>query len=355
MTNTEKYIKINGVEYDPYYVLDCTGEDTDEHINKMFKKKIKLFHPDKIRNADPEKRKKYDLYMQIIMESYEWIKHRREETIKRKRVVSQAPKYKQVDEKELDKLFNKVNIEDNDNTNRFSSIKEYENFNTTIADIFKDKRNTSNKKNKTNKNFNEEFNEIFEYVKEQHHGYENESYYKSTDGFNCNDQGTNFASVSSYRGLLISSDVTLGDGNILENGVDNYYKKVYDLPNNPSQLPKQLTQKSKSKAHLKEPLTKEMINKKLSEHTNDIKNVHRYTNFGNANGSTNFINETEKLHNKIYTELVEKEEYDKHIIEKYGSKIYDKNVIEEAKNGQLDCSPTFLSKLKEHHKLIKDN
>lgn len=343
--NSDKYIKINGVEYDPYYVLDCSGEDSDEYINKMFKKKIKLFHPDKIRNADPEKRKKYDLYMQIIMQSYEWIKHRREETVKRKRVLSKTTKYKHVDEKELDKLFNKVNIEDKDNTNRFGSIKEYENFNTTIVDIFKDKRDKLNKKNKTNKNFNEEFNEIFEYVKEQHSNNENESYYKSTDGFNCNDQGTNFASVSSYRGLLISSDITLGDGNILEErGNNNYYKRVYNLPNNPSELPTQPKQKNKTK--LEEKLTNDIINKRINDHTNDIKNVHRYT---------NFENESEKLHNKIYTELVEKEEYDQHIIEKYGIKIYDEKLIEEAKNGQLDYSPTFLAKLKEHHKLIKDN
>lgn len=330
------FIKINGEEYDPYYVLDSTPDDTDEHINKMFKKKIKIFHPDKIKNVDKEKRKKYDLYMQILMESYEWIKKKRDVTSAKRRGDSTKHNYKQFDEDELKRLFNKIEVEDN--TNRFKSIKDYESFIPTIKNIFKDKKFT-----------NEQFNDIFEYFKENYKSKndDDKSNKKSTDGFYCydNNGNGNYATISSYNGLLISSDIALGEGNILqtqENDNDNYYKNVYNSPTNPNELPNIKNIKKNKNVLLKN----DEITNKISEHRNEIRNVHKYT---------NYVNENEKLHNKIYEDLLEKEDYDKYIIEKYAKNVYDEDLVEMAKNGELESSPTFLSKLKEHHKLIREN
>lgn len=321
-------IKINDQEYDPYYVLDSTPEDTDEHISKMFKKKVKVFHPDKIKRATPEKLKKYELYMQIILESYEWIKKRRQ--TRKRNDDFDSKQYKQLNEEELSKIFSKVEIKDE--TQRFSTVDDYKNFNETITNVFKDKKFT-----------NEEFNDIFEYFKEQHDVKNIKTTTRSNDGFYCNDNNTNFATVSSYNGLLISSDVKLGDGNILENNDDNNcYKTLYNYPKNPNKLPTKLSKSAKTKD---ETLSNDIITKKINEHSSEIKNVHKYT---------NFVDEKKNLHDKIYRELLEKEEHDKQIIEKYASKLYDNNIVEQFKNGELESSPTFLSKLKEHHKLLRD-
>lgn len=328
-------IKINGVEYDPYYVLDSTQEDSDEHINKMFRKKVRVVHPDKIKNASDEKIKKYELYMQILMESYEWIKRRREAIKKRRNGISNEKiEYKHLNEEELNKLFNKAEIKDD--TKRFKSVEDYESFSENIINIFKNKKFT-----------NDEFNDIFEYYKDKKQSKENSSIgtIKSNDGFYCNDSGINCAAVSSYNGLLISSDMALGEGNILEKSVsNNYYKTVYDLPNNPNEIPTKIKREKKTK--FEEKLTDDIINKKLSEHNNDIRNVHRYT---------NYVDEREKLHNVIYQDLFEKEQYDKEVIEKYGKTIYNENLVEQAKAGELECSPTFISKLKEHHKMLRND
>lgn len=329
MTNL---LKINGEEYDPYYVLDSSPNDTDEQINKMFKKKIKILHPDKIKNADKEKRKKYDLYMQIVMESYDWIKKNRKSVWIKGKDDSQKYANKKLNEDELQHLFKKIDIQDD--TKRFNSVDDYKNFIPTIKDIFKDHEFT-----------NEEFNDIFEYFKETYKKEQLKTNYKSCDGFSCYNNSSNFASVSSYNGLLISSDISLGEGNILQkDDSDTLYKEIYNLPVNPDKLPELNEIKKLNKNINLESKNNDIINK-IGEHKNEIRNVHKYT---------NYVNENEKLHNKIYDDLVEKENYDKYIIEKYAKNIYDEGLVEMAKNGELESSPTFLSKLKEHHKVLTE-
>lgn len=67
-------ITIDGEEYDPYFILGVASDDTDDHINKSFRKKIKKYHPDKIDNKKDKKR--YEYYSNIILECYSYIKEK---------------------------------------------------------------------------------------------------------------------------------------------------------------------------------------------------------------------------------------------------------------------------------------
>ena len=68
-------ITINNKQYDPYFILDVTKDDTYDHISKSFRKKVKKYHPDKY--TDKKQKEKYECYFNILTESFEYIKNKR--------------------------------------------------------------------------------------------------------------------------------------------------------------------------------------------------------------------------------------------------------------------------------------
>ena len=73
-------IIVDGISYDPMFILDCTPEDDDVFVNKAFKRKAKIWHPDKMalqdRN-DPVKFNKQQHRFKVLVQSYEYITSRR--------------------------------------------------------------------------------------------------------------------------------------------------------------------------------------------------------------------------------------------------------------------------------------
>ena len=49
-------ITINNKQYDPYFILGVTKDDTIDFISKIFRKKVKKYHPDKY--IDQKKKRK---------------------------------------------------------------------------------------------------------------------------------------------------------------------------------------------------------------------------------------------------------------------------------------------------------
>ena len=68
-------ITVDGKQYDPYFILDVTRDDTDKHISKSFREKVKKYNPDKY--TDKEKKRKYEQYFKILSESYRYIQDRK--------------------------------------------------------------------------------------------------------------------------------------------------------------------------------------------------------------------------------------------------------------------------------------
>lgn len=66
-------IKVRSKYYDPYYILGVSKNDNIDQIKRAYQKRIKLFHPDKQKNKDPDI---LELHSIIIMESYKFLKKR---------------------------------------------------------------------------------------------------------------------------------------------------------------------------------------------------------------------------------------------------------------------------------------
>lgn len=332
-------ITIGGKQYDPYFILDVTKDDSDEIILKSFRTKVKKYHPDKY--TDKEKKAKYESYFKILTESFEYIKSKRNDKnniqIQRRKKESKTTKSKPIKSKDDLDNFNKEYIEKNsDDPNSFGygknykkikNIEEYKNFKSDYVNQFGKQKFS-----------NEKFNKIFEYnkklsEKETKEDFENKVIHKTTDGFNSYNSNVigNCAIVSSYNGLLITGD------NFGERGVgywgDNYsdYKMSYKSVKNPDKkiiVPKDFDN---------DP---DIPSKKLENYTSIYK---EYTYIPRES----FENEKRTLYKKTYDDLIEQEESDKNMVLKYINQ-YDSETIEQALNNKLDKSIQYTNVLKKY-------
>jgi curved DNA-binding protein CbpA len=317
-----EYICIDDEYYDPYFILGVTPDDSDTQINKAYKQRAKKYHPDK---APLGKVTKYEKRFNIILESYEFIKRKRQDDIQCTRV---SETNLQTFNEEFERVSNPYDFGYGTHE-RIEKVEDYEKLDYKPVNQFKNRKFS----NKT-------FNQIFMYNKKSTSIDEEHSnkalIHKTSDGFygfNTADIG-NCALVSSFNGLLITGD------NLGESGKGYYsrdysdYKHSYNSAKNPN-------------AVLKVPTTKEE-----PTHESDVKKL--YSQYKSVYKSPveikggSYNQQQEKLLNNVINDLMEKEKEDKDLIMKY-NKIYKKEVVKQALEGRLETSPNLIKSIKQHY------
>ena len=332
-------VTIDNKQYDPYFILDVTLGDSNEHIVKAFRKKVKKYHPDKY--IDKKDKIKYEKYFKILVESFEYIKSKRstqsnlhlnnksktnenvsKDKLKTLKTKDELKKFNS-DFEQVSNLdpnnFGYENSEDVKKYKRISKIEEYDNTEINYINQFENKKFS-----------NEKFNRLFEYnqnKEKQKQKHERSLIHKTTDGFNGynSDNLDNCSLVSSFNGLMITGD------NFGERGIgywgNNYsdYKMSFDGASNP-------------KSKIKIPNGKVKVddiddNNFKSNNNNDYK---VYT--GDFNTQQNQFSKI------TYSNLLEKEDLDKKMVLKY-MKQYDNETVRMALNGELEQSPSYTKTL----------
>lgn len=343
-------ITIDGEDYDPYFILGVASDDTDEHINQIFRKKVKKYHPDKVK--DKNDKKKYEYYFKIIVECYGYIKNKRSscDLKKNRRSRSQKQSQKQTclsknELEEFNKSFEKKYKSDSDkkdNKKRLQKIEDYVEQDNIEQD------NTIAKQFSKTKFSNKDFNAVFEYNKNlQKDDIASKTLiYKTNDGFfgyNTSDVG-DCAMVSSFNGLLISGDTVgeMGRG-YWGNSYSDYNQCYGNAVKNPKgKLNIEKICKENKKNIIDEPKVKTTFN----EYKRDY-NTFKYT------VQNNYNKEQEKLFKRTFDHLLEKEKWDEQVVMKFKNQ-YDSSVIEQALNGELERTPTFMQNLKGHYKMLNN-
>jgi hypothetical protein len=341
-------IKIDGQYVNPYFMLDVVEGDTEQFITKAFKKKAKMWHPDKISKQDakdPVKVQNIKHHFKVLVESYEYIITKiRSSHLGSNREDINVPKSNTILTKSIDNTselnefnseFDKLRVTTPSdfgyNTERMTDVKDYDNFEYKPCKLnFGD-----------SKNFNkDEFNKTFEYQQEFYNkngSGELEVYHKTTDGFNAyngSDLAGN-ACVSSYNGLMIVGD-TFG-----QSGIGYYdssysdYKKTYEAPKNPDNInipsdfkPSNKTTKPLSKSESKKQMELQMLNRQIEV---------------NSKGKDKqaFKLQEQLLLDKQANDIKNKLESDKNMILQYQNLFTDKNLIQNALDGNLICNNDY--------------
>jgi hypothetical protein len=317
------YVCIDDEYYDPYFILGVTKDDSDCQITKAFKTRAKKYHPDK---APVDQVKKYERRFGIILQSYEFIRMRRETVQRCKKENSHDSQQIQTFNEEFEKVANPYEF-GYGTQERIANVKDYEKFEHNPVNQFQGKKFTS-----------KAFNRIFVHNKESHNGNENESkalIHKTSDGFygfNTADIN-NCALVSSFNGLLITGD------DFGETGVGYYANNYSDLRHsyssakNPDVVLKVPKQKKEEYPH--------DVKKVYSQYANDYKKK-------TSPSSTSYNEQQQQLFENVLNDLIEKEKNDKAMILKY-NKQYKKELLKQALEGRLDTSPNLIGTLKNHY------
>lgn len=330
-------ITVDNLEIDPYFILDVTEKDDEKFITKSFRKKAKIWHPDRISlkdSKDLEIVKNVNHHFKILVESYEYIINKKKSFLNsNKETTINISKSNNIQTKSIDNLdelhlfngeFDKNHISTpndfgyGDGYKRLADENEYDNFNYKPYQLFD-----------TKKFNNEDFNKAFEYQQKSHLNQNEVSLYNTTnDGFNPYNGSdlSGSANVSSYNGIMIIGD-TYG-----QTGVGYYdssysdYKKSFDCPKNPERsikIPKDFIESNK---------TNEKINKK--ESNKQIELQIKYRNTPVRSSKENFKLQENILLEKQKNDINKKERDDKDIIFKFKDMYSDKKMINDAFNNR---------------------
>lgn len=210
-------IVINGSRYDCYFILGVTPNDPITHIEKMFKQKALILHPDKMSPRDrldktlvEHRKKHYDIlvqcYQTLVNKTKSFASSDRPNVLpvfndrinEYRQTAATDAGYADVFNSEFDKTFYDPNSQGYTTSDRLTDVKDYERFNDKPRRAFQTyDRN--------------EFNKMFEYNQECNSGPGSGSemvMHKTTDGFTGYNSGTlnGAAQVVSYNGEL-----TIGD------------------------------------------------------------------------------------------------------------------------------------------------
>lgn len=330
--SSDTMIKVDGAHYDPYYILQVTEDDSDEHIAKAYRRKAKRYHPDK---APSEKTSDYTLKFKIVTEAYNYIRNKRlnanvkssnkdmpvfenvrfNEEFTRRADLCDPNKYGYGEQKRIEK------------------VEEYDEFSVDIVDQF------------AGKTFNhEEFNKLFEYnmtLQEKNNDDIKTIVHKTTDGFygyNTADIGSS-AMIHSYNGLMVTGDDFGESGIGYWGGGYSDYKKAFTSVRNPEKVV-QVPNDYKTTEPVGVPQTYE-----------DYKNSY-YKDSNVAGKPSTFRQEQEVLCNRMISELVEGEKKDEAFVLKY-AKQYEPKVVRAALNGDLERSASLLDNLHYRFKSIR--
>lgn len=303
-------ISFEGNQYDPYFILDVTPDDSDEHIANAFKKKVKRYHPDK--TTDPYKKIRYKTYFQIIHLSYKHITENRRSCVISKCKASTIENESNSSSREWTDEFGKGY-----KTNRINSLQDYSKDTYELKNI--------NVNQFANKKFNpSHFNKLFVYNKHIQNGtmgppeINDKALIKSSDGFLAYNslQLDSCANVCSYNGLMIASDHDNDAGYWGWNYSD--YEQTH------------------IKHAVKNPTKQIVIPKEFDLNTSHSK------------GGKQKNIEQKPLYDIQLSELQKKEKEDKNKIMKHIT-VFDPVVAKKALHGELEMSPSFLGVLKQHH------
>lgn len=331
-------ITIDGKQYDPYFILDVTKDDSIDDIKRSFRQKVKKYHPDKY--TDPLKKQKYEKYFKILSESYEYIKNKRQDSFSRnksKKINSKKSsdetilmKKEKLDD--FNKTFEKT-IDPNyfgygEDYTRMERVEDYEDIDIKLCNQFENKKFTT-----------KEFNRLFEYNKNTQDDDKDKiitksMIHKTTDGFfgyNTSDI-TNCALVSTFNGLLVTGD-DFGEGGVGYWG-NNYsdYKFSYKTSKNPNSkiiLPKS-----------NDIVINKVTQQEISKYKNEYDKINR-------SSSGNYSQQQNILYKNTYEDLVKKELQDKNMVLKY-IKQYDDTTVKKALSGELPESPKYISALRKY-------
>lgn len=350
---TDNYVCIDNKYYDPYFILEVDEDDDLEYIIKCYKYKAKKYHPDKaLTQKDKIKNEKK---FKILNKCIEFIKEKRECSF--------------INPKERRKEYNKYDkTKTKTKTKNFTNKDELNDFNDSfVTKNYKQKnleinRESTNREISINlvKQFEKEsefkrdkFNLIFDYNllknKEKNEDDSKQLIHYTTDGFygyNTSELD-NYAIVRTFNGLLISDDLL--DKNENTNYGNNYadYNDIYkNQIKNPNKIVK-LTEKD-----IKE------VKKYLKQKKSNIKKASSYVYSDEEIESDDenlnkFDKEQYNLYKKNLAHLIKQQEKDEKII--FSSGVYDNNLLQDAKDGVLDMSPSLLRALDEHYKFKRLN
>ena len=359
-------ITVDGKKYDPYFILDVTRDDTDDHVRASFRSKVKRYHPDKY--TDLDKKRKYEKYFKILSESYTYIKTKRESCNvllnnyrdrkhKNKDKIANSkrknkPREKTISEDSPDdekyQVKQKMSTEEldqfnehfgNDTVNsggygegyiRLQKLEDYENLDVEVVNQFG-----------KGKFCNERFNRIFEQTKQiddEEDVSQRALVHKTTDGFhgyNTSDFG-NCALVSSFGGLMISGDIS--KNGYWGSGYSDY-QYSFRSPKNPNSrvIVKDTDDKAGKTIKMQKPITQDDISRYKTEYNRITPNT------------TSARNQSQILDKTIYESLIEKEKEDEQIVKKYMGDYYtDPTIVQRALRGDLDQSPTYTSVMRQY-------
>ena len=350
-------ITIDNKQYDPYFILDVTKEDSLEHIKKSFRGKVKKYHPDKY--TDLLKKEKYEKYFKILSESYQYIKNKRQDTsVCQNKSKGGEQIKKNIDLDNFNKTFEKSKDPNyfgyGDDYNRIERIEDYENIDVKYCNQFENRKFTT-----------KEFNKIFEYNKNSEDDKDKvvtkSMIHKTTDGFfgyNTSDI-TNCALVSSFNGLLVTGD------NFGESGIgywgNNYsdYKFSYKTSKNPNSKiiikkdgkkkdGKKIDATNEDDTNEDDTIETKITSEEISKYKKGY-DQYKYKKGYDQNTSGNFSQQENLLYKKTYEDLVKKEFEDKDMVIKYISQ-YSSETIDKALSGELQESRKYSSALRKYIK-----
>jgi curved DNA-binding protein CbpA len=344
-------IIIDNVKYDCYFILGVTPTDSVEQIQKTFKKKAKLLHPDKL-SLDDKKNKALVEHRQkhfnILVACFNHLINKKQSYLASKKKRSQDIRVKMSDNLETKQFDNHSELNSfNDEfdrmhvstpndfgyevKDRLTKVEDYEAFNYTPVRQFNSKQFN-----------NDDFNKAFEYHQEkagQKSISEGALIHKTTDGFygyNTGDLG-NAASVSSYNGVMIIGDNFGSTGIGYSDSYYSDYKQSFSGPSNPEtrlSIPQDFTPTPKKN----QALTKSEMQKQLA-----LQQQHRnIQNTSSGPSRMNFRMQEDILIQAQQQELKKKEEQDKQFILQY-QHMYDQNTIQDALNKRLLTSADYTS------------
>jgi hypothetical protein len=340
-------IIINGETFNPYFMLDVVPDDNEDFITKSFRKKAKMWHPDKIKTKDLEKLRQANLHFKVLVESYEYI-------INKKQSVNHSKKREHIEVVNITNLKPK-NIDNSNELDTFNQefnnlhVKTPNDFGYEIDPRLKDTNEYDNFKYKPyqlfdTKQFNSnDFNKLFEYQQQQHgnNNMEVGVYHTSTDGFNGYNGGDlgSTASVSSYNGLMIIGDTHGQSGVGYYDSTYSDYKKSFEAARNPNDkviLPDDFeAQTSKKITPLSKQESQRQIELQIQHRNNDI-------NSGNSS-KQNFKTQEQILLEKQELELKLKIEHDKKMILQFQDMYGDKSLIQAALDNRLLTSIDYVN------------
>lgn len=339
-------IIINGESFNPYFMLDVVPDDNEDFITKSFRKKAKMWHPDKIKTKDSDKIKQANLHFKVLVESYEYI-------MNKKRSVNHSKKREHIEVVNTTKLKPK-NIDNSNELDAFNQefdnlhIKSPNDFGYETDPRLKDTKEYDSFKYKPyqlfdTKQFNSsDFNKLFEYQQQQHgNTTEVGVYHTSTDGFNGYNGGDlgSTASVSSFNGLMIVGDTYGQSGVGYYDATYSDYKKSFEAAKNPHDkviLPDDFEAQTSKKIT---PLSKQ-------ESQRQIELQMQYRNIDTTPGNyskQNFKTQEQILLEKQELELKLKIEHDKKMILQFQDMYGDKSLIQAALDNRLLTSTDYVS------------